>query len=87
MDEKLGRLCIVGLSDHTKPGRLPKMSAKEEEQALKIILESLQQIKVAIPKIDAQLGPGALAPRMVSWHADAAASVVENDTKGMSPLV
>jgi hypothetical protein len=32
------------------------MSAQEEEQALKIILESPQQIKVAIPKIDAQLG-------------------------------
>jgi transposase len=47
---------IVGLSDHTKPGRPPKMSAQEEEQALKIILESPQQIKAAIPKIDAQLG-------------------------------
>jgi transposase len=47
---------IAGLSDHTKPGRPPKMSAHEEEQALKIILESPQQIKAAIPKIAAQLG-------------------------------
>jgi transposase len=46
---------IVGLSDHAKPGRPPKMSAQEEEQAVRIILESPQQIKVAIPKIDAQL--------------------------------
>jgi transposase len=47
---------IVGLSDHAKPGRPPKMSVQEEEQAFKIILESPQQIKVAIPKIDAQIG-------------------------------
>ena len=47
---------IVGLADHAKPGRPPKMSVQEEEQALKIILESPQQIKAAIPKIDAQLG-------------------------------
>jgi transposase len=47
---------IVSLSDHTKPGRPPKMAAQEAEQALKIILESPQQIKAAIPKIDAQLG-------------------------------
>jgi hypothetical protein len=45
-----------GLSDHAKPGRPPKMSAQAEEQALKIILEVPHQVKVAIPKIDAQLG-------------------------------
>jgi hypothetical protein len=32
------------------------MSADEEEQALKILLESPQQIKAAIPQIAAQLG-------------------------------
>ena len=47
---------IVGLSDHAKPGRPPKMSEQEAEQALKIILESPQQVKAAIPKISAQLG-------------------------------
>jgi transposase len=51
-----GCVGIVGLADHTKPGRPPKMSAHEEEQALKIILESPQQVKAAIPKIDMQLG-------------------------------
>ena len=47
---------IGGLSDHAKPGRPPKMSAQEEEHACKIMLESPQQIKGAIPKIEAQLG-------------------------------
>jgi transposase len=47
---------IVGLSDHAKPGRPPTMSAQEEEQALKIILEMPQQVKAAIPKIAVQLG-------------------------------
>ena len=46
----------VGLSDHAKSGRPPKMSAQEEEQACKIMLASPQPIKVAIPKIEAQLG-------------------------------
>jgi transposase len=47
---------IVGLSDHAKSGRPPKMSEQEAEQALKIILASPQQVKAAIPKISAQLG-------------------------------
>jgi transposase len=47
---------IGGLSDHAKPGSPPKMSEQEAEQALKIILESPQQVKAAIPKISAQLG-------------------------------
>jgi transposase len=47
---------IVGLSDHAKPGRPPKMSGQEADQALKIILESPQQVKAAIPKISEQLG-------------------------------
>jgi transposase len=47
---------IVGLSAHATPGRPPKMSAQEEEHACKIILESPQPLKVAIPQIEAQLG-------------------------------
>jgi transposase len=47
---------IAGLADREKPGRTPKFSCQEEEQALKIILESPQQIKAAIPEIHKQLG-------------------------------
>jgi transposase len=47
---------LAGLSDRTKPGRTPKLSSQEEEQALKIILEVPQQVKSAIPKIHEQLG-------------------------------
>ena len=47
---------IGGLSDQAKPGRPSKMSSQESEQALKIILESPQQIKTAIPKIYEKLG-------------------------------
>jgi transposase len=47
---------IGGLSDHAKPGRPPNMSEQEAEQALKLILESPQHVKAAIPKISAQLG-------------------------------
>jgi transposase len=47
---------MLGLSDHAKSGRPPKMSCQEADQAHKIILESPQQVKAAIPKIYEQLG-------------------------------
>jgi hypothetical protein len=42
--------CLPSPDYHKKPG------TTEEEQALKIILESPQHVKAAIPKIDRQLG-------------------------------
>ena len=42
---------IAGLADREKPGRPPKLSPQEEEQAFKIILTTPQQVKTAIPKI------------------------------------
>jgi transposase len=47
---------MAGLADREKPGRPPKLSQQEEEQAFKIILESPQQVKAAIPKIHEQFG-------------------------------
>jgi transposase len=47
---------MTGLADRDKPGRPPKLSPQEEEEAFKIILEAPQQVKTAIPKIHAQFG-------------------------------
>jgi transposase len=47
---------IAGLADRDKPGRPPKLSPQEEEQAFKLILEVPQQVKTAIPKIYKQFG-------------------------------